>query len=401
MNSKAGIAQRADVEMRLFACLSVSACVLLFWLYGSERDLSSLFWTNRDFANYWLASKLALEGRALDLFSGQEIYFARMQEVFGPEYPWHNWSYPPHYLLLVLPLSLLPYVASGIVFQLATLALFLHAANLARTPEARGYWLLLLPFIVCNLHLSQNGFLTAALMLYGLSMRVRRPIMAGIAIGLLTIKPQLGLLLPMLLLMERRWQTIAAAAVTAAGSVVLSALLLGVDAWTGYVASNLPYQTIVMTNFGGFFLHLMPSVYGAARSLDIDAAAAMALHVPVAGLAFAAFLYLAWRLETPEARSLSLLFATFCIAPYSLLYDLGALCVMVAAENARVRALPPGSASRWCMLMLAGVCLLPVLALPFSLAGLPLAPVVLLLGWVAAVSPLMTRKTVSPAPPTR
>jgi len=38
------------------------------------------------------------------------------------------------------------------------------------------------------------------------------------------------------------------------------------------------------------------------------------------------------------------------------------------------------------MLMLAAVCLLPVLALPFSLAGLPIAPAVLLLGWAAALA---------------
>ncbi|CAD7045534.1 hypothetical protein RHAB21_03562 [Pseudorhizobium halotolerans] len=399
MTGKAWAGQRADVELRLFACLATCAIGLLFWLYGSGQDLSSLFWTNRDFANYWIASKLAMEGHVLDLFSGQDIYFARMQEVFGQDYPWHNWSYPPHYLLLVLPFGLLPYVASGIVFQLATLALFLHAASLARAPEARGYWLLLLPFIVCNLHLSQNGFLTAALMLYGLSLRFRRPLLAGVAIGLLTIKPQLGLLLPILLLLERRWQTIAAAALSAGLSMALSALLFGVDTWTGYVGHNLPYQTIVMTDFGGFFLHLMPSVYGAARSLDLDAATAMALHLPVAALAIVAFLYLAWRLETPEARSLSLLFATFCIAPYSLLYDLGALCVLAAAENARERMLPQGQGRRWRMLMLAAVCLLPVLALPFSLAGLPIAPAVLLLGWAAAVVPLPERKAVNAAPP--
>ena len=396
MIGKAWAGLRANVELRLFACLAACATGLLLWLYGSDQDLSSLFWTNRDFANYWIASKLALEGRVLDLFSGQDIYFARMQEVFGHGYPWHNWSYPPHYLLLVMPFGLLPYVASGIVFQLATLALFLHAASLARAPEARGYWLLLLPFIVCNLHLSQNGFLTAALMLYGLSLRFRRPIIAGVAIGLLTIKPQLGLLLPILLLLERRWQTIAAAALTAAASVALSALLFGADAWTGYVTQNLPYQTIVMTDFGGFFLIIMPSVYGAARSLDLDAATAMELHLLVAALAFTAFLYLAWRLAIPEARNLCLLFATFCIVPYTLLYDLGALCVLVAAKNARERLLSR-SANRW--LMLAAVCLLPVLALPFSLRGLPIAPAVLLLGWAAAVTPLPRKNPVNAAPP--
>ena len=400
MDKNTGAARHADVETGLFAYLALLACALLFWLHLSGQNLSSLFWTDRDFANYWIASKLALEGRVLDLFSGQDVYFASMREVFGPDYPWHNWSYPPHYVMLILPLAYLPYLESGIVFELVTLALFLHAARLARPPETSGYWLLLLPIIACNLHLAQNGFLTAALMLYGLSLRYRRPIIAGIAIGLLTIKPQVGLLLPFLLVMEGRWRTILAAALTAIAAAALSALLFGVDAWTGYIAHNLPYQTVVMTEFGGYFLHLMPSLYGAARSLDVDAATALALHLPLAGLALAAFLYGTWRLETPAARSLSLMFATFCIAPYSLIYDLGALCALAAVEHARERVRPSGSPIRRLrLLLLAAVCLLPVLALPFSLGGLPIAPAVLVLGWMAATASLPTRRPVSAALP--
>ena len=43
--------------------------------------------------------------------------------------------------------------------------------------------------------------------------------------GILTIKPQIGMLLPVILLLERRWLTIASAVVTTAILVVLTSML--------------------------------------------------------------------------------------------------------------------------------------------------------------------------------
>lgn len=387
MIEEATARHQPNVEARLFACVSILFLTALLWAYWDDSDPLSLFWTNRDFANYWVASKLALNGQALDLFNGQDNYIAQMQKVFGDDYPWHNWSYPPHYVLLMLPLGGLPYLPSGFAFQLATFALFLHAARVARTQDARNYWVLLLPFIVCNVQLAQNGFLTAALMLYGLSLRLHRPLLAGIAMGFLTVKPQLGLLLPILLVLERQWQTIAFAAATAVGLIALSAVTFGIEAWIGYIDHNLPYQTIVMTQFGGYFLHLMPSVYGTLRSLDFEPGAAMAIHAPVACAALAIFVYGSLRLKNPKTRALNFLFATFCFTPYSLVYDLGALCAVAAIERTRVRSSGSSAiASQFVSLALALVCLLPIVAAPMSLAGFPIGPLVLSLGWAAVLA---------------
>jgi hypothetical protein len=60
---------------------------------------------NRDFANYWIAGKLILGGETADLFGPQPQYFRHLTDAFGRDYPWHNWSYPPHYLLFLWPLG--------------------------------------------------------------------------------------------------------------------------------------------------------------------------------------------------------------------------------------------------------------------------------------------------------
>lgn len=114
----------------LAASAILCAIVVLVVILAGLTDDSGLAWTNRDFSNYWIASRLVLEGRVQDLFQGQDIYFAHMTAAFGVDFPWHAWSYPPHFLLLIWPLGLLPYSVSMVVFLLVTLLIYLHAASL-------------------------------------------------------------------------------------------------------------------------------------------------------------------------------------------------------------------------------------------------------------------------------
>jgi hypothetical protein len=52
----------------------------------------------RDFVNTWVGGELALSGHPQSHF-GVEAYNALLAEKFGPDYPLHIWSYPPHLLL--------------------------------------------------------------------------------------------------------------------------------------------------------------------------------------------------------------------------------------------------------------------------------------------------------------
>jgi hypothetical protein len=63
---------------------------------------------------------------------------------------------------------------------------------------------------------------------------------AGVLFGILTVKPQLGLLLPIIRLLERRWATIASTVMTIAFLFVVTAMLFGWDVWISEVRA-LPY----------------------------------------------------------------------------------------------------------------------------------------------------------------
>lgn len=331
---------------------------------------------NRDFVNYWMAGHLAMSGNAADLFGSQAGYFAHLSATFGDQLPWHNWSYPPHYVLLMLPLGLLGYKFGLVAFLAATGYFFLKAL---RAFCGEGGWLPVAaasPFLVVNVFTAQNGFLIGGLALYCLHFRQARPIVSGIFLGLLTVKPQLGLLFPILLLVERRWIVLLSATGTIAVLVALSAALFGTAAWHGYLSVVIPYQALVMAELKGSFVTMLPSVYGAARLHDIPAASAMLLHmvvaIPVAVLTFLAFSIT----RSMRARDYTLLTATFLVMPYALCYDLGMLAAAVAIF---VRA--GGDRGRHAaakQILLALVMFVPVSMLALGAAGIPIAPLLLL-----------------------
>ena len=348
----------------------------------------------KDFTNYWVASKLILDGRGLELFRGQEVYFAALREYAGSDINWHNWSYPPHYLFVILPWGLLGYLPAAALFLSVTLALFLYAVSTAGGGWKLSVLLLLLPAIICNIGFMQNGFLTSALLIYGLSLRQTRPLIAGIAIGMMTIKPQLGFLLPILLVFERRWTVIFSAASTAVLMIGLTLFVWGREAWTGYLTINLPYQKDVLLYLYGLFTYMMPSTYGSLRVISVEPGPAMQLHCLVAILALIAYIYCLIRTNSNQARAAATVFATFMISPYSLIYDLGSLTAIAALTVAA--AIDAGvtgkSGGLFRLFPLLFVCILPLLTVTFAIADFPISPLVIAAAWLCAMAVAVPQK---------
>ncbi len=341
---------------------------------------------NKDFANYWTAGKLILGGQVQDLFGPHPLYFRHLTDAFGPDYQWHNWSYPPHFLLLIWPLGYAGYELSLAIFVLTTLAIYLGAVRAFVGDLSTLTLIAVGPFLVLNAWTAQNGFLFGALALAALSLRDSRPIAAGIALGFLTIKPQLGVLFPLLLLIERRWLVIASATITTLGLVTLSGLIFGWEAWRGYIVEVLPYQSYVMRALEGTFLTMLPSVYGFARLNGVGWSLALTIHMVVAIPALLVAGYLMWRLTDPMDRSLVVLIATFLITPYALNYDLGFLAAAMAVLAARqVRDRPDGVGER---ILIALTMCLTLYMMPMGALGIHCPPLLIAYALFLAARPL-------------
>lgn len=367
----------AAAILAVFYMVAISRAL---WADGVPPDLA-----DKDFANYWTAGKLVLAGDTSDLFGPQPGYFSHLTAAFGEDYPWHNWSYPPHYLLLLWPLGFFGYEVAMLLFLLVTGTLFGWAMRgFAGTREA---WVVLLfaatPLIAHNIWAAQNGFLSAVVALGALALRAERPIVAGILLGLLTIKPQLGILFPFLLLAERRWTVIASATATTMALVALSALLFGLDAWRGYLSEVVPYQQLVMRELEGTFLWMLPSIYGTLRLWGFAADPALTAHLFVAVPVFVASVVSFWLVKDAIWRSVILLIATFLVTPYALTYDLG----MVAAAAGMMIFLSKrdGWDSLPTTILLAATISLPIVMMPLGAFGISLAPPILVAVYVLAL----------------
>src|SRR5262249_10839556 len=153
---------------------------------------------------------------------------AAVGHAFEGAYRWH---YPPPFLFAAALGALLPFVPAGLAWLVATGAAY--AAAIRGIVGDRVGWLFALGFpgAIWDVTAGANGFLTAALIGGALGWLERQPVLAGCCLGLLTFKPQLGVLFPLVLVATGRWRAFVAAAVTTVAVAALSWLAFGSAPW--------------------------------------------------------------------------------------------------------------------------------------------------------------------------
>jgi hypothetical protein len=268
------------------------------WLLWSGWPGSIFAPTNalvvRDFVNLWAGGRLLLAGDLETLFS-PAAYDAWLKASFGPRLDLHTWSYPPPALALALPFALLPLVPGFLVWTAGTIAalgLVLRAGGMGAAALAA---VLLSPASLENALAGQNGALFAAVLAGGLAFAERRPWLAGMLLGLLLLKPQLGLLVPVALVALGAWRAIAWTAAMAAALILGSALLAGPGVWVDYLTQVAPFmRRIAEVPFGLAFHYQMPTPFMSVRAAGGGLGLAQAVQA-AASLAAAAVVWWAWR----------------------------------------------------------------------------------------------------------
>jgi len=225
-----------------------------------------------------------------------------------------------------------------------------------------------------NILAGQNGHFTAALLVGGLSLLDRRPVLAGILLGLMAYKPQMGVLLPVALAAGGRWRSFAAAALIVIGLIVASFVLIGGEAWSGFLA-QMKLQTRVM-ELAPDSWYRMQTVFIMARMFGAGLPAAYAAQACSAVLALLA-VAVVWRTRSAlELKAATLVVAMFLATPYDQDYDMVVL-PFVAAWLAR-DALVGGDFRAWEKTVLCLLLAQPIMTMLLShLVGGQVAPVVL------------------------
>ena len=305
-----------------------------------------------DFLSFYAAGQLVLAGTP-SLVYDQTVHMAVEHAISANGGPYVFFLYPPVFLLPCAVLALLPYPVAYAVFIGATACLFLvmlrgviGGRSLAWIVPALAF-----PAAAWTVFMGQNAFLNAALLGYGLSLRDRRPVLAGVSLGALCYKPHVAMLVPVWLAATGRWRVMLVGALTAATLGVVSVLILGPATWQGYIAAAAQSDAVYTT--GRINLVAFPTVLAALLLLGVPLSWAYAAQAAVI-VGMVALVWVVFRLPARPAAALALLVAATLLAMPVLSFNDQILAVIAVAYLKRDAADQPWS--RLEIGLLAGAC---------------------------------------------
>ncbi len=307
-----------------FVVVAVAYVVTTAWDASIPRAARGVV-VGHDFLNFWMY------GRATALpdpqrFYDPAVYMRELTAFLWPDYPGQMFSYPPTLMLLAAPFGALPYMPALLVWTALGMAVLAAVARQHLSDWRVIVALLASPAALSCLTSGQSSLLTAAMLITIFAWLERRPIAAGVLIGLLTIKPQLGLLFPVMLIAGGYWRTFASAAVTAVALAALTTALFGAQVWIDFIKIGMPAQNDVLAHpeWGPF----APTIFVNVHALGLGSAVATAAQAVCALMAAAAVIWMfGFRRSAPaDAKAALFLACSLCVTPYFLVYDTLALC---------------------------------------------------------------------------
>jgi alpha-1,2-mannosyltransferase len=322
----------------------------------------------------WSWGRFVAAHAAATIYDPAALRPAQLALGMDPGASW-PFAYPPSFLLVLWPLGQLPGWLSLVLLMGVSLPLYLWATLGRDWRPPRLFAVLAAPTTAIALVSGQSGFLAAALLVGGVRLAADRPLAAGILLGLLTYKPQLGLLVPVALVAARLWQPLVAAVATAVLLVAATSLLFGVAAWPAWSAA-IPAFSRQFAAENSQIVHLMPTVLAALLQHGVAPATARLAQWMMTAAAAAAV----WLLFRPGPSLLAaagLLIAALLATPYAFVYDMPILTTAIVwLVTERQRTEMAFGTGEMLVLLLA---MLAPMTLAAGHSSFPLAPLALIL----------------------
>jgi hypothetical protein len=385
-------ARRARAHAIVTATVLWIGLIVAFLAGPGDRSIAGPI-KGPDFLQFYTMGALARNGRATEIYDFEAFHRAQVAVVpeSGPElYPP---VYPPHAALLFAPFSLLPYRAALLAWTLITIVAFAAIVRSAWRPVAASLPDSSLvvaaaaafpPFWYCVLHGQATILVLAAFWAGWRALERQRPFLAGMAFGLLLIKPQFALPLAVVVLACREWAMLAggvAAIAIQVGAVVLVFGWSTIEAYGRFIPAMVANADLLEPK--PFLSHSLRAVTRLAPDW---------IGVPL-WLALCAVVLVqvvqVWRSPAPRRVRLgTVMIASVLVSPHLIVYDatILALPLLWLAAYAQERSSPTdiaivSSTIYWLVVML----LVPTAAV----IGVQLS--VLLMMWVVVLTRRLTR----------
>ncbi|MEQ1929366.1 MAG: glycosyltransferase family 87 protein [Parvularculaceae bacterium] len=273
-----------------------------------------------DFVAFHTAAKAAASGEAAGAYDAEK-FAGRISAAFptGGDIRL-SWQYPPTMLALIAWLALLPYLVAYGSWAFAGGAIYLAGLRPLLSNRLALFAVLASPAAMQAFITGQTGLLTGGLLALAAWNADRRPVLAGLAAGILTFKPQLGLLIPVAFAAAGAWRAFAIAAITALLLCAATTLALGVEVWRAFFAAIAEHSGRMQSDV--FPFEKLVSVYGGAVMVGAPFGAAMAAQA-AASLFLAGSTWIFWRrVKAPDLRLAALCAAALLAAPNAFYYEL-------------------------------------------------------------------------------
>jgi len=320
-------------RLRLLVVIVLAVCGAL--------NLSAAGWAvlvhpalNTDFMAFWSFPRFAAAGDVRGIYEAGLLqnFQARLYPGFHSFYPF---LYPPTWLVATYWLHFWSFAAAQAIWTVAGMAALAACAWWFFPPQWRGIAILAMlasPASLLNGMTGETGYFSTALLLAGFAALPARKMLAGMAFGLLTLKPQLGLLVPVFLLARGEWRVILVAGAVAVGLVAASCIMFPAALW-GEWAHTLPaYQAAYFAARSALNLNIIVTV--TANLITVGAAPGFAWGAQLVGfVAVAACVVWAARAAAYPLAVALLWTGIFLAAPHAYAYDsviLSAVLVVLA-----------------------------------------------------------------------
>lgn len=291
-----GLTRTNLVNLAVMTWITVVVGCWLLYVVATIQTRGVFSWLGGDFTAFCAGGRAFLTTGPASVFSLQRVIteaqpFTSYFGLHEPPFQTPAGLYPPVFYLLIAPFTLLPPLASFITWTASqvALALWIIGTLARRFPQHRG---LVVATTMLFFPLSMDLFYgqIAVLLMFALYKAYRAledgaDFRAGVWCGLILIKPQYGIVLPLVLLYKRRWRAVAGLAAVGAFLAISSAILLGPSGIRSYLDLSHSYSGFrvvqstvhpeVMISWRGVLVNFLPPVpeaVGEIATLALSAA---------------------------------------------------------------------------------------------------------------------------------
>jgi hypothetical protein len=237
--------RHARIHAMLLASYCVIAAAAVAFAGPGDRTLVGPL-KGADFVHFYTLGHLAASHRVDAIYNMAALHDAQVELVPASKPDLYPAVYPPQAAVLFAPFSGWSYRQALLMWNTLTIALYALIVRstwrrVASHPSDSTFVLAAAaafpPFFSLILYGQISIIILAAFWLGWLALERGRPYLAGVAFGVLALKPQFGIPLAAIVLICREWRMLAGAASSVAAQMTAVWLILGSSVFTGFAAS--------------------------------------------------------------------------------------------------------------------------------------------------------------------